>query len=60
METIDKRYIVGEDGKPVAVVLDIDVFREIEEILEDIEDAKIAEVRSDEPDISWEKAKKEL
>jgi hypothetical protein len=60
MQTIEKRYIIGEDGKPVAVVIDIDVFREIEEILEDIEDVRIAEARLDEPDISWEKAKKEL
>jgi hypothetical protein len=60
MLTINKRYIVGEDGKPVAVVLDIDVFREIEELLEDIEDIKTVEARLSEPDISWEEAKKEL
>ncbi len=35
--------IVLQDGEPVAVILDIDVYREMLERLEDIEDLKMLE-----------------
>jgi len=39
--------IIVRDGKPVAVILDIDVYREMLEELEDIEDLKaLEEMRS--------------
>ena len=60
MPTIEKQYILGADGKPIAVVLDIDAFREIEELLEDIEDLKIVDARIGEPDLDWDEVKGSL
>jgi len=57
MTTITKQYIYGIDGKPVAVVLDMETFKEIEEILQDLEDVKVVEKRKDEIDLDWEKVK---
>jgi len=58
--TIKKQLIMGKDGRPVAVVVDLETFREIEELLEDIADLKIVEARADEPDLDWEVGKKEI
>jgi len=57
MTTINKQYIYGADGEPVAVVLDLETFREIEEILQDIEDIKIVEARRSEPDLDWDEVR---
>ena len=54
MTTINKQYIYGADGEPVAVVLDLETFKEIEELLQDIEDIKIVEVRRSEPELDWD------
>ncbi|MFW5803732.1 MAG: hypothetical protein ACOCWG_00710 [bacterium] len=34
METVQKKYIVDENNKPVAVQIDIETFEKIEEIME--------------------------
>lgn len=34
MREIKKRYVVDEENHPVAVQIDLDTFREIEEVLE--------------------------
>ena len=60
MVTIKKQVIFGKDGKPVAVVLDVETFKEIEELLEDVADLKIVETREGEPDLDWETVKAEL
>ncbi len=60
MVTIKKQIIIGKDGKPVAVVVDVETFNEIEEMLEDIADVKIVEARADEADLDWETVKGEL
>lgn len=54
MTTINKQYIYGADGEPVAVVLDLETFKEIEELLQDIEDIKIVEVRRSESELDWD------
>ncbi len=41
--------IVYEDGKPVAVILDIDVYREMLERLEDVEDLQMLEEMRSKP-----------
>ncbi len=41
--------IVYEDGKPVAVILDIDVYREMLERLEDAEDLQMLEEMRSKP-----------
>jgi hypothetical protein len=58
--TIKKQLIFGKDGKPVAVVVDVETFREIEELLEDVADLKIVEARAGEADLDWETVKAEL
>jgi len=58
--TIKKQLIMGKDGKPVAVVVDLETFKEIEELLEDVADLKIVEARADEPDLDWESVKAAL
>lgn len=60
MVTIKKQIIIGKDGKPVAVVVDVETFKEIEELLEDVADVKIVEARADEADLDWETVKGEL
>lgn len=60
MVTIKKQIIIGKDGKPVAVVVDVETFNEIEEMLEDVADVKIVEARADEADLDWETVKGEL
>jgi hypothetical protein len=51
---------MDKDGRPVAVVVDLETFKEIEELLEDIADLKIVEARADEPGLDWESVKAEL
>jgi len=58
--TIKKQIIFGKDGKPLAVVVDLETFKEIEELLEDVADLKIVEARGGETDLDWETAKAEL
>ena len=60
MVTIKKQIIFGKDGKPVAVVVDVETFREIEELLEDVADLTIVEARAGEADLDWETVKAEL
>ncbi|MEE8639886.1 MAG: type II toxin-antitoxin system prevent-host-death family antitoxin [bacterium] len=60
MVTIKKQIIIGKDGRPVAVVVDVETFNEIEEMLEDVADVKIVEARADEADLDWETVKGEL
>lgn len=57
MTTINKQYIYGADGEPVAVVLDLETFKEIEEILQDIENIKIVEARRSESDLDWDEVR---
>jgi hypothetical protein len=50
MLRIKKRYIVNEQNKPVGVVLDLDTFQKIEELLEDRGLAKaLKEVEGEKP-----------
>lgn len=37
MQPLHERYVVDEQGKPVAVLLDIEVFQQILEALEELE-----------------------
>lgn len=60
MVVIKKQYIRDKDGKPVAVVVDLETFKEIEELLEDIDDLKIVEERFDEEDLNWDEVKSEI
>jgi PHD/YefM family antitoxin component YafN of YafNO toxin-antitoxin module len=60
MVTIKKQLIMGKDGKPVAVVVDLETFKEIEELLQDVADLKIVEARADEAELDWESVKAEL
>lgn len=38
MTSLNEQYIVDAEGKPVAVILDIQVFRQLLEALEELED----------------------
>ena len=60
MVTIKKQVIFGKDGKPVAVVVDLETFKEIEELLEDVADLKIVEAREGEAEVDWETVKAEF
>ena len=44
------RYLVDEDGKPTAVLIDYPTYKEILEILEDLDCTEIIQERLDEPD----------
>jgi len=47
---IAKQYIVNEHNQPIAVVLDLDTFKKVEELLEDVLLAKaMDEVEGEEP-----------
>jgi len=54
MITIKKQLIRDRKGKAIAVVMDLKTFKEIEELLEDLEDVKIIEQRLGEADLDWE------
>jgi len=60
MTELKKQLIYGADGKPVAVVLDVETFREVEELLEDVADLKIVEERRGEDEVAWDTAKRGL
>ncbi len=52
-----KRYVVDERGNPVAVQLDIETFKKIEELLEDHALFKAVEEVHDEESLDLEEAK---
>ena len=60
MTSIKKQIIVDADGKPVAVVVDIATFKEIEELLADVGDVEIVEARAEEADLDWDEIKTAL
>ena len=57
MLEIEKKYIVDENKKPVAVQLDIDTFNKIEELIEDYALGKLIEENSQEDTLSIAEAK---
>lgn len=57
MLEIEKKYIVDENKKPVAVQLDIDTFNKIEELIEDYALGKLIEENSPEETLSIAEAK---
>jgi len=60
MLTVKKQFILGRNDEPIAVVLDISTFREIEEILEDLDDVRVIEARRSEPVLEWYEVKETL
>ncbi len=48
MLKIEKRFVVDEEGKPIAVQIDLETFKKIEEILEDYGLAKEIQAVEDE------------
>ncbi len=48
MLKIEKRFVVDEEGKPIAVQIDLETFQKIEEILEDYGLAKEVQAVEDE------------
>lgn len=60
MLTIKKQYIRNQKDEIVAVVLDVETFRKIEELMEDLADIRIVEERADEEDLDWETVKYNL
>jgi hypothetical protein len=60
MLTVKKQFILGQNDEPIAVVLDINTFREIEELLEDLDDVQVIESRRSEPVYDWEEIKETL
>lgn len=40
---LDKKLIVGADGKPTAVIIDIQEFEKLMEYIEDLEDLQLVE-----------------
>ena len=57
MLKIDKKYIIDKDNNPVAVQVDIDTFRKIEQVLEDYGLAEIMEQNESHDELSIEEAK---
>lgn len=43
LEMLDKKLIVGADGKPTAVIIDIQEFEKLMEYIEDLEDLRFVE-----------------
>ena len=56
---IKRKIVIDEDGKPVAVQIDYDTFKRIEEILEDYVIAKMIEEVEEEEAFDLKKARKE-
>ena len=48
MLKIEKRFVVDDEGKPIAVQIDLETFKKIEEILEDYGLAKEIQAVEDE------------
>ena len=57
---IKTTYVKDNEGNDIAVILDINTFKEIQEMIEDIEDIKIIESIMDEPTISLDKVERTL
>lgn len=62
VELIQKphQYIVDEDGERVGIVLDIETYQRIMELLEDVIDNKLIEETLGEPTTPWEEVKESL
>lgn len=58
METIRKKYIVDENNKKVAVQLDIDTFRKIEDIMENYALVHLMKENEDDEIMDLDAAKK--
>lgn len=58
MQTIKKRYLVDKKNRRVGVILDLDTFEKIEEVLEDYLFGKIMQELEKEEPLSLEEAKK--
>ena len=58
MEAIKKRYIVDEDQKKIAVLIDIADFEKIEQILEDYALGRLMEENNPEENLDLQEAKK--
>jgi PHD/YefM family antitoxin component YafN of YafNO toxin-antitoxin module len=62
----ETQYVVDEEGKRVAVILDIEEFERIMDELEELEDIRDSEevlaaiARGEEEAMPWEQAKKEI
>ncbi len=54
------QFITKESGEKTGVVLDVETFQRIVEILEDYEDNLLMDEVEDEPGTAWEDVKKEL
>ena len=58
MLTIRKKYVLDEQSRPIAVQIDIETFRRIEEALEDYGLLRKMKDVDDEPRLSLEEARK--
>lgn len=58
MLKIEKRFVVDEEGKPIAVQIDLETFKKIEEILEDYGLAKGIQSVEDEESLDLTAARK--
>ncbi len=56
---IERKILIDENGKPVAVQIDYDTFKKIEEILEDYALAKMIEEVKDDESLDLKSAKEE-
>ncbi|NQU04485.1 MAG: hypothetical protein HQ568_00220 [Calditrichaeota bacterium] len=55
-----RQYIVDEKGDRVGIVLDIETYRQMMELLEDAFDVQLINETLGEPTIPWAKVKKSL
>lgn len=58
MRRMKKQFVVNERNEPVAVLLDLDTFRKIEQILEDYALGKAIKAVEDEPSLNMQSARK--
>jgi len=58
MLTIRKKYVLDEQSRPIAVQIDIETFRRIEEALEDYGLLRKMKEVDDEPRLSLQEARK--
>ena len=56
MLTIEKKYLIDESNRPVAVLVDVGTFERIEQILEDYALGKLMEEVEAEPSLDLEEA----
>ena len=59
MLTLEKKYVVDEHHRPVAVLVDVDTFERIEQILEDYALGKLMEEVEAEASLDLEEAQAE-